>query len=169
MFISNIKSNNSKLIYLFDIDNTLADTWPCYYVPYQSYGQRLLSLPVFRKMRTFILSKYKEGHVIIFVSARNYKGHDDTFRWLKSIEIPCTKNNVIIVSRPEEKVELIKLATQKHHCKICLVDDLSYNHENGEPKFYKEVINQIIHIPDVTYLGISEISQIHQHADSTIS
>lgn len=134
------KSN--KAIVLMDIDNTVADTWPCISVTYESYAHRLISLPVFINMRNKIIAYDHAEIPIFFISARNRGSKLYTTQWLRSMEIPVENKLVYIVYRPETKLWMLKLALSKQK-QIYYYDDLSYNHENGEVKYYQHLIKEI--------------------------
>lgn len=149
---------NSKIILLIDIDNTIADTWPTLNKTWKSESERLLKLNPFQPVISNLLKNYSpKEHQWVFLSSRNYFSHLVTINWLKKNNLPASWENVILVQSPMEKIELINKYVKN---KIVYFDDLSYNHENGEMKFYEKEI-ELIKINDyVEYHGYAEISKI---------
>lgn len=156
-----LEKTGHRKLYIFDIDNTLADTWPCYYIPFPTYAQRLLSLPAFMGMRKVIKQVQDAGYPYLFITARNRSAAPATISWLNSIGLQATADTVIIVSNAAQKITLIKKALQQQ-IGIEYYDDLSYNHENGEVKLYEAAIRQISGLP-VVYYSKEKIDQINQH------
>jgi FMN phosphatase YigB (HAD superfamily) len=155
-----IKTLKGKKLFIFDIDNTLADTWPCYHIPFPSYNERLLSLPVFIGMKNLIKQVQASREHHLFITARNNSATEATVSWLQSIGIDAETKNVIIVSTPAQKVSLIKKALSEK-ITIEYFDDLAYNHENGTVKIYKEALKKISDLP-VIYHSKEQIDLINQ-------
>ncbi len=160
LFIRYTKKHRSREIFLFDLDNTLADTWPCYFIHYDSYSDKLKSLPVFLGVYQKVMALQSAGHPVFFITARNYTGYSATIAWLKSIRIRASIANVIIVNSTEEKLALIKKAVQ-YHPQITYFDDLSYNHEHGETKYYISTISEFNKLP-ISYFDKSMIDRINR-------
>ena len=74
-------NKEAEKIYIFDIDNTIANTWPSFLQSYETLEERLSSLAVFHKMREHILDISSK---VIFLTARPY---NLTFTWLKNLEL----------------------------------------------------------------------------------
>ena len=153
--------NKKKWIYIFDIDNTLADTWPSFLENYNSERERYLKLSIFLNMRKVILKAYqkKENRKVIFLTARNYLQYFTTYSWLKNNKIPLSFFDLILTHNANEKVKLLKKFGEKGY-KIIFVDDMTYNHENGEVKYYqqpiKDITNSYIH-----YFGVDKINKFN--------
>jgi hypothetical protein len=149
---------NSKIILLIDIDNTLADTWPTLNKTWKSESERLSKLNPFQSVISHLFKNYSpKVHQWVFLSSRNYFSHLVTINWLKKNNLPAGWKNVILVQSPMEKIDLINKYVKN---KIVYFDDLSYNHENGDMKFYEKEI-ELININDyVEYHGYAEISKI---------
>lgn len=139
---------------LFDIDNTLADAWPSYLKPYSSHYERLINLVPFPSMINLVKEKYAQDEAVFFISARGLRTYWVTKRWLEAQGI--FRWNLFLVRTPQEKVKLVKMASKLFR-KIELYDDLSYNHENGEIKFYEDCIQELLRIPNLVYHGYSEL------------
>jgi len=153
--IRNLRSGQK--VYLVDIDNTLADTWPslkdCIY---HCENQRYQTLSIFIGMRNYLL-EIQKLHKVIFISARNYLTYGTTKRWLA--ECGMEGSELILVPDTMEKIyfllELIMLKKE-----VVFIDDLSYNHEHGEVKSYDLMLSLLDQLP-LTYIGINEIEIIN--------
>jgi len=147
-FIKIFKEYNE--IYIFDIDNTIADTWPSFLLGYSSLNERLSGLAIFYNMRNFILKLKKQNKKIIYLTARPYKTYNLTFSWLKSNGLIENKKDLILVSEPAEKVSLLKKLERENNI-VHYYDDMSYNHENGEVKYYINEIDKIKKLKNIKY------------------
>jgi len=105
-------------------------------------------------MIALVKQKYQEGKVIAFISARSFRHYPVTIRWLRQQGI--YRNNAFLVHTPQQKVKMIKQASALFR-RVEVYDDFSYNHEQGEVKFYHDCIDQIQQLPNVTYLGYSDL------------
>jgi hypothetical protein len=155
-YIKNL--NHKKKVYLVDIDNTLADTWPSLqdYV-YRNENHRYGSLSIFIGMRNFLLDKIKDGENVVFISARSYLNYFSTQKWL--YENGLKTHNVILVNRAEDKLAYI-LDLIHREIAVVFIDDLSYGHEYGEVRLYEKMILKLSALP-VEYLGVKEIELIN--------
>lgn len=145
-------------IYLVDIDNTLADTWPSLrdYV-YRNENHRYGSLSIFIGMRNFILDKTRTRQKVIFISARSYLDYFSTRKWLAAngLKADC----VVLVRRAEDKLDYINELLSRG-VSVVYIDDLSYGHEFGVMKLYEKVILKLKEMP-IKYLGVKEIELIN--------
>ena len=142
-----------KDIIIFDIDNTVADTWPSFLKKKISEHERLSNLKAFKNIVNLILNYDSEGKKIIFMSARNYKFYNITKIWIKK---NCTKAfDLILVSNVSEKLKFLKIFKNK---KITLYDDLSYSHEKKRGVlFYEDIIKELKKLNYITYIGYNEL------------
>jgi hypothetical protein len=62
-----------------------------------------------------------------------------------------------------QKVYLIDKLSKKWS-KISLIDDMSYNHENGEVKFYSNAIDAVKEI-GIEYIGYPELRKFQQEVN----
>jgi hypothetical protein len=148
----------SKTILLLDIDNTLSDSWPTLNQKWNSETERLLKLKPIESVILYLFENYStKDYQWVFLSSRNYFSHYVTINWLKKNNMPAGWKNVILVQSPMEKIVLINKYIKR---KIVYFDDLSYNHENGEIKFYKEEIELLKLNDNVEYHGYNEIKKI---------
>ena len=157
---SRLKSDLGNKIYLLDIDNTLADTFHSYKYYFKSYEDRLSSLAIFIGMRNKYIEIFDNNENVFFISARKISSQATTFKWLKSNGLRIERENIFNVNNVNVKVSLIKLLNKNNHYHITLIDDLSYNHENGKVKYYE---NQIIAINQfkVLHIDAKQIQEIN--------
>ncbi|WP_342328502.1 hypothetical protein [Pedobacter sp. FW305-3-2-15-E-R2A2] len=146
-------------VYLVDIDNTLADTWPSLQeLVYDKEQDRYRSLSVFLGMRKLIVCKRKVAKVI-FISARGFLSYRTTRQWLRSCGLEGC--DLILVAHAADKMYYIKTLISME-LPVVYIDDLSYNHEHGDMKLYDELIQEVNGLP-LTYLGIKEIEIINSN------
>ncbi len=152
--ISTLKNFDEVII--FDLDNTLVDTYPLL---------NLMKLnDVFRSVKTHsgminLFHEFSEKEVSLFIlSSRKINFYRITNQYLK--QNITTKVPFYLVSEPLKKIKFLKYSVSCFK-KVTLYDDLSYNHENGEVKFYHEIIDELKKLP-ISYFGYWEILKINQ-------
>lgn len=145
-------AKKNKCIGIFDIDNTIANTWPSFLEGFDDEKIRLLSLSPFQEMVDLVDSYYGSDRGIMFLTARDYRYYFLTKEWLKR----HFKYNfsLVLVSSPMEKIKIIK---KLRNNEIDFYDDMSYSHELGQVKFYSVEIDEIMKISNVRYFGYEEI------------
>lgn len=149
-------NKEAEKIYVFDIDNTIANTWPSFLQGYSTMEERLLSLAVFYKMREYILDISSQGSKVVFLTARPYSTYNLTFLWLNSLGLIKNKNDLFLVLKPLEKIDLLK----KIHKEVNFYDDMTYNHEKGDMKYYENEIRLLKQLSHIKYYGLNEINKI---------
>jgi hypothetical protein len=157
-FIQRLQNDARPVVWLVDIDNTLADTWPTIQQQWAGEQQRYRSIPPLKGMIQQVMNRPADADVI-FLTARNYIYHDATIAWLQAQGLDAGKENVILVPKGKDKLPYIRAAVQKK--KVVYYDDLSYNHENGEIKIYHDVIAAVQQLP-LQYIGLAQINAINQ-------
>lgn len=147
----------SSLIYIVDIDNTIADTWPTI-SSIQDECIRYKNLPAFHKMINYFKTEMenKEAY-FLFLSARNPVYFFITKKWL--MKQGFRSINLILVPKAFDKLDVIRSIPLDK--KILMYDDLSYNHENGVAKFYFDIIDEIKAMKNVNYFDY-EFLKKHQ-------
>jgi len=150
-----------RKIWIVDIDNTIADTWPILQSGHGSTYKRLKKLKVLKGMRKKIV---ETDATVIFLTARKYHHFFSTRKWLRDNGFPTSFFNVILVPRPEHKLSYLNSVAGFFD--VSYFDDMSYNHENNEVKFYTECINAIRKLPityyDYHYLRLINSSENEQ-------
>lgn len=158
---SRLKSSKNENVYLFDIDNTLADTFHSYSYHYPTYENRLSSLAIFIGMRRKIIHLLESKNSCLFLSARRLYSKKATVNWLLSNGIKIDAQDVFCLKSPKVKIEIISRLVNSFKIKLILIDDFSYNHENGEVKFYQNCIDSIKKL-NVEHIDASQINKINE-------
>ncbi len=144
-------------IILLDIDNTLADTWPSLLSKNKNNIERHKNLKPLTPVIKYIQRHYSSNeYTWIYLTSRKYQLINTTKNWLFKFNMQVN-NNVILVQSPKEKIELIN---QYVKSASFYFDDLSYNQEHGELKFYSKEIEAIRKNDLITYFGYQEIQYI---------
>ena len=153
--IKNRFNNKSEIIYIFDLDNTIYNTWP--YV--NKINKNLyIEIPIFNGMKEQVNSLSKKGKVV-FLSARNLRFIFQTKKRLK-LDFPTINFQLILVDQPKDKLKYLKFFIS-NTSKVFYYDDLSYNHENNDLKLYNNTINEVLKLP-VEYYGLEVIKNINK-------
>ena len=77
------KIKDGKKIFIYDIDNTLANTWP--YINNRELNPS--KLPYFIKIRDQIVDQISNKDLVLFCSVRRIEYYFQTLKWLKNIGI----------------------------------------------------------------------------------
>lgn len=154
------KMHEDKQLYVFDIDNTIGDTYPTLNQTYSSEKERLLSIPVFPRIKNLLSGLLQsKSRKVIFLTSRSYLAWRTTHEWLLLNGIHAALTDVIIVSSPAQKIEFLnKILPRKRP--VTFIDDLSWNHEKGEVKFYSSEIELISGLP-LRYVGYNTIKRFN--------
>jgi hypothetical protein len=151
-----------RRIYLIDLDNTLADTWPHLKTAVQGLGNPafVAGLKPLPGVCRFVRGLCRKGRAVFIVSARPIGVYRATRRWLATQGIEVYRGGLILVNGPDEKVWFLrKIVSQGKEA--VLIDDLSFNHENGEVRFYSETIANVRNL-GVRHYGYEEIKRLNQ-------
>lgn len=144
IFLKTIKDNGRVIV--LDIDNTLANTWP---ELLKSDPVDFQKIPVLMGSKKYLEDNYP-NHRRIFLTARPLSSFKVTYRWLKLNNFWKKGSFLATVSKVEEKVSYLHNLLNCNF-EIIYIDDLSFNHENGEVLFYDAVIDEIKLLPLVYY------------------
>ena len=159
-------------IYVFDLDNTILDTYPSLSVIRKQRFQlfrlitetiRVSKLEFFPNMLKVVKKRMaKKNTEIIFLSARNISLWLPTYFSLIP-EIGFIKpSQLILVPEAAEKIKILNAILSKDSThKLTVIDDLSYNHEFGSIKYYTDVINFCLNNPRIRYIGKNTIDKIN--------
>ncbi|MGV6831742.1 MAG: hypothetical protein ACWA5P_09295 [bacterium] len=140
---------------IFDLDNTLADTYPN--INQEDTTRMYSNLPVLEGMASILKDKIQKKRTCIILTARQYKYESVTKFWIQ--KNLSKKLLVIIVPSAFSKLAYLKLASSKYKT-VNYYDDLSYNHENGKVLYYEDVI-QKIELLDINYYNYNQIKEIN--------
>ena len=105
-FYTIIMLNKNKKIFIFDLDNTIANTWPSFLQNYKNDFERLQSLSVFFNMKKYIDGVSNEDNIVIILTARPYWSYKITQEWLLQNDIKFSA--LILVASPIDKIKLLK-------------------------------------------------------------
>lgn len=154
--ISHTCSENIETIKVFDIDNTIANTWPNLKASRFKHFMYLNLKPLKRiLMIANRVNPLKER--LVFISAREHRYYLVTYWWLKK----HVKQDfvLILVHSSEDKIRYLNLIDKPIH----YFDDLSYNHENGEVFFYDRVIAEVQKNSNIVHYGYNDICRLEAH------
>ena len=154
-----LKKNNETIVY--DIDNTLANTWPTIQTKtkasFSNERNRLSSLKLVPHAKDLVNYSKSNFGQIIFLTARNPKYYFITKKWLKK-KFGDMKFKLILVPNVNLKInywnKLHKLSNR-----LVVLDDLSYNHENNLIKFYNNEINFLKSKKNIEYFDYDHIKK----------
>tara|TARA_B100000212_G_scaffold340756_1_gene322164 strand:+ start:3319 stop:3867 length:549 start_codon:yes stop_codon:yes gene_type:complete len=153
-----LKINKTKLpIVFFDIDNTLANTWPLLQKRKKFNIFKYLQILSFPKVVN-LCNEYKlNQHHVFILSARPLRSWFFTYLWLNLKGIKFDK--LYLVSSPKDKINFFKTVS---NLEIICYDDLSFNHENNDLKLYEDIIKEIKLLPNVRYFGYEFLQSIQK-------
>ena len=141
---------NGSAVYIFDIDNTIADTCG---------KKHLTTVNEFPEMIKLVKEKRKEG-MVYFLSARNIMTYSSTQQWLQKRGFKRPEFELIFVTEPTKKIRILSDAISMG-LRVEYYDDLCYNHENGIIKKYDTVINEVLKL-QLSYKGIDDFGHLQQ-------
>jgi hypothetical protein len=147
--------NRNKSIYIFDLDNTLGDTFPTLINRNPNEIERLKLIKPFAKVCSLANDiAHSPSRSVFVLTARQFNTRGITVEWVKNVGISIPENQIFLVLSPMQKIWLLRVTTL--FCKrITFIDDMSFNHEKGEVKYYQDAIRNIP--KSVHYIGYSTI------------
>lgn len=148
-----LKFRNAKIV-IFDIDNTISDTWPLFLIENFSNKERWTKSAPFEKMTKLILNYLSDGFTVVYLTARPWSAKRLTVKWLKSYNLPY-KHVYTTITAANKVNYLMRLEQQFDY-----YDDLTYGAETGEVKFYKEVVDFINKKRNITYFDYFKLLSI---------
>ncbi len=156
LFIIVSWKNRNKSIYIFDLDNTLGDTFPTLINRNPDELERLKSIEPFARICSLAndISNSKSRTVFV-LTARQFNTRKVTVEWVKKAGISIPESQIFLVLSPMQKVWLLKVIMLYCSKRITFIDDMSFNHEKGEVIFYTDVIENLP--SNVQYIGYNTI------------
>ncbi|AOR26756.1 hypothetical protein FORMA_16060 [Formosa sp. Hel3_A1_48] len=152
-----IKKNKSTIV--LDIDNTLADTWPTLKNEninnFSNEKHRISSLNLINGAFDLVKYSSKKFDQIIFLSARNPAHYFITKKWIDSNFKKISYKLRLVPNVNLKQIyweKIIKISNE-----TVIIDDLSYNHENNDTKFYNNEINYLQSNSSIKYFGYADI------------
>jgi hypothetical protein len=159
IFNSYLRSSRGKELWLVDIDNTIADSAITFKQQWSSEKERLLAIQPLEGMRNKLLAA-GENTCIIYISARNYLHAGVTKQWLIANGFPGNGDNLVIVPGAADKLPYLQKAVDQHQ--VVFFDDLTYNHESDELKFYTPIIEAVRQMK-LQYVDYHQLQQINKN------
>ena len=159
-------------VYVFDIDNTISNSFPSlidrkktipiFRLITETY--RVLRLPFFKNMVFIVKNRIKrKNSIVFFLSARHPLLWLPTYLSLIYRIGFINPRNLILVRNTLKKIKVFELLNDMFkNRKIRVIDDLSYNHENGEIKYYEKVISFCVKNKSIIYFDKKVIDKINR-------
>lgn len=158
LFKKHIKKTPETII-ICDIDNSIANTWPQWKNPTIKAKTFYKNIPPLAKSINFVKELCSKNNLsIIFISARPYNELSNTKTWVKLYF--GADNLVFLVKNASDKLWYYKTLIEKGKDFI-VFDDLSYNHENGDVKYYTE-ITQFLKKNDIEHFDYKFIKNLNE-------
>ncbi len=144
-------------VVVFDLDNTLAHTWPSFAQGHAHIWARLASLPP-RPEMVELFARVRQRRPWLVLTAREYRTWPTTLAWLRRHTGVRESGRVIMVRSAAEKLPILN-RLRLAYGRVLLIDDMSRNHEHGEVLSYDEVMAQLARI-GITHLGVDFIEGV---------
>jgi hypothetical protein len=158
------RGTRGRRLVVLDVDNTLADSWPTYTRSWPDERRRLDSIELLPGVKAAAHdAALARGDAVMFLSHRSARHWLRTFRWLRRHGFAATPLNVVLVARPEDKVEHLRRCVGA--AEVVYWDDLSHSHEHGEAAFYHDVIAAVRALP-LEYVGWDDIRAVVERSSS---
>jgi len=142
---------------VFDLDNTLAHTWPSFQQAHPHIWARLAGLPP-KPAMIELFKRVRRRRPWLVMTAREYRTWPTTLRWLREHAGVDEAGRVLMVRSAADKLPLLN-ALRMAYGQVVLIDDMSRNHEHGEMLLYENVINRLARI-GITHLGVDFIEGV---------
>jgi hypothetical protein len=167
VFLSAFGAADGRPLWVVDIDNTVAHTWPSLLEPAGSDAARLAALPPLEGMCDRVREAVPRVRVV-FVTVRPYAAYFATRKWLRAQGLPSGAANVVLVEEPAGKPALLEEGFHLFPWRqVEYYDDLSYHQETGSVKFYGDLIGRVRKLP-LKYVGYWELRGINGENDETL-
>jgi hypothetical protein len=158
-----INQTESYRVFIFDIDNTIADTLPSLELNHwKNEAERIATLPIFIKMHRLLKILYSnKRNKIYFLTARSYFSYEATYTWLKEMELPVERDEIFITRTAEEKKEIFKEVDLKR-LNVYYLDDLAYLASKNNLLLHKDLIEYFQQLSEkkiIKFFGINELEE----------
>jgi hypothetical protein len=147
-----LRFKNFQKVYVFDIDNTLTRSTLGKPLNFHTPDPRFSTI-------NFAKELIQKGNLVLFLSARSFRLYEITKLWLNKYGLKISKNQPLyLVNSPKEKIKFLKKLIEWNE-DVVFIDDLSYNYENGEVKYYLEEKKEILNL-SLDYRGLEFIESL---------
>ncbi len=136
-----LRRSTRNKVAVFDLDNTIFDTWPLR-TKNLSEKEIYLSAPPFKNVINLVKEIHRNNYHVIFLTSRRFRSYFLTLRSLSSHFPFRISKNLILVQKPQDKIYYINELTS-FYSEVEYYDDLSHSQEHGEVKYYSDVIDKI--------------------------
>ena len=156
LFYIRIKFSSKSTILFVDLDNTIFNTWPNLKNEYFKY----IDLQVFDGTVNFVKNRINDNVLLVFLSHRPIKSYNQTSKSLNfHFHNFINLWQVSFVPRVNWKWYYFKTG-ELIFLNTIVIDDLSYNHENGNVLFYQDLIDKI-NLSSITYFDYNFIKELN--------
>jgi len=151
-------------LWVLDLDNTLADTWPSFLGEHPSERARLAGLePLAGMIEATHHAARREGAGTVVLSHRAIRHWGVTRSWLRRHGITLRWWELVLVDSPADKVAHLRRWCSAG-CDVVYWDDLTHGTERGREERYDAVIAAVAALPLVHH-GVEEIAAVVAVAD----
>lgn len=156
--------------YIFDIDNTLCDTWPTlptvngsWLYRFFTEAWRISFIPCFDNMMTYARVRNRRiSSEVYFLSARHWSLWPMTYIYLIRHVGYFSPSRLALVPSASRKIQKFERFMRLKEGSLVVIDDLSFNTENGKTLYYLDVIQYLNTKTDrIRYIGKEKIDQIN--------
>ncbi len=158
------RAHRGRPLFVLDLDNTLADTWPSYLEDHAGERARLAGLaPLAGMVDATHGEAQRKGAGTVVLSHRAVWHWPVTRRWLRRHGIRLRWYELVLVADPAHKVAHLRRWCRAG-CDVVYWDDLTHGTEHGREQRYDAVVSAVAKLP-LTHHGADEIAAIVSEAD----
>jgi hypothetical protein len=153
------RASGGAPVWVLDLDNTLADTWPSYLGRHASERARLRGLDPLPGMLAAAHEPARAaGGRVVVLSHRNLWHWPVTRSWLRANGVDVGWTDLVLVASPADKIaHLRRLCAGGRD--VTYWDDLTHGTERGRHGSYDEVVDAVRRLP-LAYHGEAEIARV---------
>ncbi len=158
------RAHRGRPLWVLDLDNTLADTWPSYLSEHAGERARLAGLaPLAGMVDATHGEAQRKGAGTVVLSHRAVWHWPVTRQWLARHGIRLRWYELVLVADPAHKVAHLRRWCRAG-CDLVYWDDLTHGTEHGREQRYEDVVAAVAELP-LTHHGAEEIAAIVSEAD----
>ena len=158
------RRSGNRPVWVLDLDNTLADTWPSYLGRHASERARLAGLePLAGMLAAAYEPARAAGARVVVLSHRNLWHWTVTRSWLRANGVDVGWAELVLVASPNDKIAHLRRLCAGGR-EVTYWDDLTHGTERGRHGSYEDVVEAVRRLP-LTYHGEAEIAAVVAAAD----